>query len=395
MQCITPQASLGIPERTNIMKSLRRTTSKLPKLLFIAISLALAPAALASTWYVDGVNGNDNNDCKSQQHACKTIGRAISRCSSGDSIMVAPATYKENLPIGRSLNIIGSSAATTIVDGGGKGTVFAIPIGVAVGLSGLTIRDGYNPTHGGGGVSNSSSLMVSNSIISGNSAGSLPGGGIYNLTGGKLIVVNSMITGNSAGAGGGIAIASGGTLTVINSTITGNTARGFWWAGGGGIAVATLSGKRGYFGGIGNSLGGTLTVNNSTISGNKAPNGLGGGIDGASTLQNTIVANNSGGNCHHTPTSKGYNLSSDGTCHFNGAGDMNNTDPKLGTLGNYGGPTPTIPLLAGSPAIDAGNPSGCTDGKGHLLKTDQRGYPRPDKEDASGCDMGAYERQSD
>jgi len=54
-----------------------------------------------------------------------------------------------------------------------------------------------------------------------------------------------------------------------------------------------------------------------------------------------------------------------------------------------------MPLLSGSPAIDAGNPSGCTNGNGHLLKTDQRGFPRPDEEDKSGCDMGAFERQQD
>ena len=94
-------------------------------------------------------------------------------------------------------------------------------------------------------------------------------------------------------------------------------------------------------------------------------------------------------------TSNGYNLSSDSTCSFSGPGDMNNTDPMLGALGNNGGPTQTIPLLAGSPAIDAGNPSGCIDSNGHLLTTDQRGYPRPDKEDKTGCDMGAYEVQSD
>jgi hypothetical protein len=94
-------------------------------------------------------------------------------------------------------------------------------------------------------------------------------------------------------------------------------------------------------------------------------------------------------------TSKGYNLSSDNSCNFNGPGDLNNTDPKLGTYGNYGGPTQTIPLLAGSPAIDAGNPKGCTDSNGHLLTTDQRGYPRPDTEDKTGCDIGAYEGQSD
>jgi hypothetical protein len=34
--------------------------------LSMALFLALAPAALASTtWYVDGVNGSDINDCKS------------------------------------------------------------------------------------------------------------------------------------------------------------------------------------------------------------------------------------------------------------------------------------------------------------------------------------------
>jgi hypothetical protein len=94
-------------------------------------------------------------------------------------------------------------------------------------------------------------------------------------------------------------------------------------------------------------------------------------------------------------TSHGYNLSSDNTCNFNNSGDRNSTDPLLGPLQSNGGPTQTIPLLAGSPAIDAGNPSGCKDSQGRLLTTDQRGKPRPNKEDASGCDMGAYEKQSD
>jgi len=94
-------------------------------------------------------------------------------------------------------------------------------------------------------------------------------------------------------------------------------------------------------------------------------------------------------------TSNGYNLSSDGTCNFYGPGDMNNTNPLLGPLQNNGGPTQTIALPSGSPAIDAGNPAGCTDGSGHLLATDQRGQPRPDKEDTGGCDIGAYESQTD
>src|SRR5262249_31088772 len=148
---------------------------------------------------------------------------------------------------------------------------------------------------------------------------------------------------------------------------------------------------------------GNLTISNSTISGNRGGILLysRGGVAnyiGVVIIQNSIVANNSGGDCWartamNAITSHGHNLSSDGTCNFNNTGDLNNTDPLLGTLGNYGGPTQTIPLLSGSPAIDSGNPNGCTDGLGHLLKTDQRGKPRYDAEDTRGCDMGAFERQ--
>jgi hypothetical protein len=88
-------------------------------------------------------------------------------------------------------------------------------------------------------------------------------------------------------------------------------------------------------------------------------------------------------------------MSSDGTCNFHNSGDRNNTNPMLGPLQNNGGPTQTMALPSGSPAIDAGNPIGCTDNTGHLLTTDQRGFPRPDNEDTGGCDMGAYESQSD
>ena len=107
-------------------------------------------------------------------------------------------------------------------------------------------------------------------------------------------------------------------------------------------------------------------------------------------LQNSIA-----GGCAGTITSNGYNLSSDGSCNFNGPGDMNNINPDLGPLQYNGGPTQTMALLPGSLAIDGGNPAGCTDGLGNLLKTDQRGMLRPDSEDTAGCDIGAYERQSD
>jgi nitrous oxidase accessory protein NosD len=144
-------------------------------LLVMAFFLALSPTALAiGKWYVDGVNGNDNNDCTTAQTACQTIGHAISLCSSGDSIMVAPAIYTENLTIQRSLKIVGSDAATTIVDGNQAGSVFTITNAKAhVHLSNLTIRNGSADV--GGGINNYGTLTIGRSTVSGNSA---PGWGV-------------------------------------------------------------------------------------------------------------------------------------------------------------------------------------------------------------------------
>ena len=400
-----------------------------PTLMFnslrlLVVFLALTSTALASnTWYVDGVNGSDKNDCKTPQTACQTIGHAISLASSGDSIIVAPATYAENLVIGVSLKLIGSGTATTIIDGGGASTVVTISGGVVL-LSKVTIRNGHATD--GGGIYNAGTLTISNSTLSGNSA-SYQGGGVLNS--GKLTINQSTFSENGAAYGAAIRNFKG--LTINTSTFSGNSAL---YYGGGILNSGKLTINRSTFSGnsagdsgggianykgltintstfIGNSalyLGGGIytvkkhpsaVINNSTLSGNSAGD-YGGGIfksGGTATLQNSIVANNSEGNCAGTGTitSNGYNLSSDGSCNFNNTGDLNNTYPKLGMLGNHGGPTQTIPLLSGSPAIDAGNPNGCTDGKGNLLTIDQRGKPRPDKEDTGGCDMGAYERQKD
>jgi hypothetical protein len=318
------------------------------------------------------------------------------------------------------LTISGSGAATTIIDGGGVNcpaknsitscTVVTIsPATTAtVVLSGLTIRNGSasyrtgSITNGdGGGIYNSKGrLTINNSTVSGNVANGGRciillralcyggnGGGIY--SSGTLTINNSTISGNVtiadqiAGGGGGISFS--GTLTINNSTISGNAS---------GISPNLVSLPFG--GGI--SSAGTLTISNSTISANSAVDGGGIWNDGTVKIQNSIVANNTDGNCFGSVTSHGYNLSSDNTCNFNGPGDINNTDPMLGPLQNNGGSTWTMALKPGSPAIDAGNPSGCTDGSGVLLKTDQRGQPRPNTEDIGdkkGCDLGAYETQSD
>jgi len=382
--------------------------------------LTILPGALASNnWYVDGKHGNDSNDCKSRQHACKTISNAISLTVPGDSIFVAPAIYHESIFIPFNLKIIGSGAKTTIIDAGGIGNPPAV-VGagptVPVTLSRVTFRNGDVQADGGAGVYNCvGTLTVIDSIITGNrlrgGSGTFGyGAGIYNCPTSTLTLINTTISRNSAVIGGGIC--NGGFLTIINSTFSGNVARQHK---GGGIAnYGTLfmtnstvsgnsSGASGLAGGILNGglfqSSGTLVINNSTLSGNTAGEGGGGAIlnvkGSVAVIQNSIVANNTGENCQGQVASDGYNLSSDNSCSFDGPGDLNDVDPVLGPLGNNGGPTQTMALLPGSLAIDSGNPSGCKDSEGHLLKSDQRGKPRPNKEDSGRCDRGAYERQKD
>jgi hypothetical protein len=369
-----------------------------------------AARAMNGEWYVDGVHGSNKNDCKSPQHACKTIGHALKLTSRDDSLMVLPAIYLENLNIRHSIKIIGSGSQATTIDGRRLASVFLITRpGTVVTLSGITMRNAGGIGNGGGIFNCLTTLTIIDSVIvnsnirkGGGQVGF--GGGIYNCPGSVLTIINSTLDRNVAEQGGGIC--NGGTLTIINSTFSRNFARD----------------RRG--GAIRNY--GTLTIANSTFSGNSAPGGIGGAIHNGkylgqtgtlvmssstvsrntgggifnrpgitATIQNSIVSNNIGGNCRGVMTSNGYNLSSDHTCKLRGVGDLNNIDPKLGPLQYNGGPTATMALLQGSPAIDAGNPHGCGDTAGRVLRIDQRGEPRPDKEDSSGCDIGAYERQRD
>jgi hypothetical protein len=202
---------------------------------------------------------------------------------------------------------------------------------------------------GGGIYNDSGSLMITNSVVSNNHAGmdgpNFPtgaGGGISNY--GTLTITDSAITGNQVYLFGG-GIYNDGRLAINNSTVSDNGAIGQHdgdpWGTGGGVVNS-----------------GTLTITNSTLSGNGASLS-GGGIEGTSTLENTILNANSPENILGGAVSRGYNLSSDdgGGGYLNGPGDQINTDPMLGPLQDNGGSTLTHALLPGSPAIDAGNPN--------------------------------------
>jgi uncharacterized repeat protein (TIGR01451 family) len=139
---------------------------------------------------------------------------------------------------------------------------------------------------------------------------------------------------------------------------------------------------------------------NNTITRNSAYDG--GGIYEpayANTIENTIVAGNSGssgvdggGDCYGTvPTDnagaadKGGNIDGDGTCFLASVShDLINTNPDLGALASNGGAVQTDALLAGSPAIGhaVNTPVACP-------TTDERGVTRP-----AACDVGAFQTSS-
>ena len=100
-----------------------------------------------------------------------------------------------------------------------------------------------------------------------------------------------------------------------------------------------------------------MTITNSTFSGNEASctGGVIAFFDGSVTLRATILAASTNGNCRFFihAFDAGYNIPDDNSCLFSNTGSLNNTNPDLSGLASNGGPTQTIALLPGSPAIEA------------------------------------------
>jgi CSLREA domain-containing protein len=274
-----------------------------------------------------------------------------------------------------------------------------------VGLTILTncVFSGNSVGPQGGAIETGNTLIVTGCVFLNNSAGA-DGGAIEGS--GTIVVINSSFSGNFGGNGG--AISNGGSLTVWGSTFSNNEAAG---SGGaisniGGVANVTNStfwrnSAAGDGGAILNGQGGTdpgtVNVTNSTFSGNGASSG--GAIKSTSylfpvvtntvNLVNTIVAGStSGGNCQRefngVIVDGGNNLDSDGTCGFSSGTANPLLDPA--GLQNNGGPTQTIALQFGSPAIDAGNDTVCSSSPVNGL--DQRGVVRPQ---GPHCDIGTFE----
>jgi hypothetical protein len=279
----------------------------------------------------------------------------------------------------------------------------------------------------GGGLYSLGNVTVSNSTF--HSAGAT-GGNSGNTFGSTCIGGHTSLEGG--GARGGAIFADGGSLIVDTATFANNFAVGGNGGNGGqndGGLNCGAHGKGGFAfgGGIANNAA-TINVKHSTLSLNNAQagntgvntpgvskpaqpvaEGTGGGIrvgPASVTLENTIIAGNTaanglgdassapipGPNVDGAVTSNGHNLLGVATeaTGFTGTGDQTGANPMLAALADNGGPTQTMALSPGSPAIDAGVASGAT--------FDQRGMPRTVDDPgvantggSDGTDIGAYE----
>jgi CSLREA domain-containing protein len=244
--------------------------------------------------------------------------------------------------------ITGPAAGVT-VNVGGTSRVFQVDPSVTASISGMTATGGNAAI--GGGLYNEGTTTLADCTVSGNSA-SYGGGGVSNY--GSLALTNCTVSGNSTSrSGGGVSTGSsyyrGAITTLTNCTVSGNSS-------------ASIAG------GVFNSFtGSALSLGNTIVAGNTA----------------AFVPDSSG-----VFTSQGNNLigKTDGSSGWVGS-DLTGTigrplDPVLAPLGNYGGPTLTMALLPGSPAINAGA-SGP-----NIPAIDQPGLGR-----VGAVDIGAFESQ--
>lgn len=321
------------------------------------------------------------------------------------------------------VDIQGPGASVISVSGNDANRVFNIS-SVPVDISGLTLTHGSSVGFGSGGIlSSDGTVNITNCIIS-HGKTLTNGGAIAN--GGVMTITDSTISesGGPAFVGGGVF--NGGTLTVLRSTISNN--RGAFGAGIANfhtlfVTASIISGNSGA--GLNQQSQGSgvyrMVVRDSTIIDNS--DGISGYVHGDSrvVVLNSTIARNTVGinatningnsppdlsawmtlvNCTVTENTTGVsvystaytelantvvagNTTSDITGQFTTIGNnFIGGDPKLASLTNNGGATPTYRPLPGSPLIDAGNtilaryygPDGIiATGDDQPLTTDQRG----------------------
>ncbi len=310
----------------------------------------------------------------------------------------------------------GSSVASNTADGYFGGGLFNYQ--GAANITSSTFSGNASTFVGAGVADFEGTLNVTGATFSSNGSFNVQGGGALYLIGDTVTIASSTFSANKAQYGGAIYQDTGSSLVVSASTLQNNTAELY----GGGADIcstvffsnSTIAGNQAVAGGGLVSFG-AVTAADTTIAGNiaTAPKAAGAGIfvdpGYTATLYNSIVATNTLSN--HTAsditgtldytlasgqTPSSYNLIGTG-----GSGGLSNgvrgnivgSNPELGSLQNNGGPTNTMALQTGSPAINAGSNALAVDSNGNPLANDQRGAGFP-RIVGGTVDIGAYEVQT-
>ena len=236
-------------------------------------------------------------------------------------------------------------------------------------------------------------VRIERTTVDGNTAQPGHDGGGMKISEHSLVMIDSTVSNNHSGnTGGGIAIDRGNSATISNTTITGNDSRV-----GGGLYASHMP----------------VTLNQSTITNNAATGGgvgsVGGGVwlyFNSMDISGTIISGNTSDVAGREDVSTLYvgAINSDHSIVGNYGpvpnfaptyvtdlgGTIFSTTPGLLALANNGGPTKTMALASGSPAIDAGpNPVATFTGNGF----DQRGTPYV-RVSNGRADIGAFEVQA-
>lgn len=362
-----------------------RTMFRSTFLLLTAAFALRAPAAPAETFSV-GCNASSLQTVITETNV---NGEEDFVCLAPSCVYALGSTWIVQPDGGNPVRVHGRAAT---LSGQDARTVLIVNAGAAIELSGVTVTDGKAAgIENGGAIRNAGVLTLQQATVT-SSATQAYGGGIYNS--GRARIVRSTVSGNVAGVqGGGVDNAAAGRLSLVDSTISGNAGSyGGGLRNGGRAALynSTFFGNSGFIGGgILNDPAGRLGLSNVTVSGNSISGSNGGGgirNEGAMRMDNSIVANHLAPyrDCSNTGTMTAFtgNLIEDGSCPYTGvfAGD-----PKLGSPN---GTPASFELLAGSPALDAGQNPACTG-------ADQRGGRRPHDGNQDGwsiCDLGAVEQ---
>jgi serine protease len=234
--------------------------------------LLLAPAApAASTLAVPG------------QFA--TIQAAIDAAVDGDTILVSPGTYVENVNFGTKDVTVASTdgASTTVIDGGALTNVVAMHAepGESPTLRGFTVRNGLGYPEDGGGISTSGGpAVIEENIITGNATCGAGGGVAAEFS--QAVIRSNLIEANSQSGcsggpgGGGVFIGGAGSVSLLDNTIRGNVHGSF----GGGVSLFAA---------------GTPTIARNVISGNSGAT-QGGGMyivnRSEAQIESNVVAGN-------------------------------------------------------------------------------------------------------